>query len=216
MKLAVLTIPMLLIPCQQTPTVDREEPDVVVVKFAWTKHRQNNDLIHSVTDPGPPLNEPVSLQRSPPKNEPPEVRNRRDIQERRAELAAAEQNAAKSASSGRRQDLYELRLEVKNVGTNTIKNIVWEVQPATETVDVALRQYVCAVKAKPNDNKTLEMLSPSPPVKVVSADKKDPEGKVVINRIEYADGSVWKRKGWSILIPQEMTQEMGNGKCIMF
>lgn len=206
---------MLLLSWQQTPTVDREEPDVSVVKFSWSKFRPNNDLIRGASDPGPSLNEPVSMQRSPPKNEPQELRNRRDIQERRAQLAIAE-NAAKSGSSGRQQDYYILRLEVKNVGTNTVKSIVWEVQPEGEPADHDLRQYVCATKSKPNDRKTFEMLSPSAPLKVVSADKKAQEGKVVINRIEYADGSVWKRKGWSILIPPEMTEEMGNGKCLMF
>jgi hypothetical protein len=50
----------------------------------------------------------------------------------------------------------------------------------------------------------------------VSADKKAQEGKVVINRIEYADGSIWKRKGWSVIIPTELTEQMGNGKCMLF
>lgn len=216
MKPAVLMILMLLLPWQQTPTVDREEPDVSVVKFSWSKYRANNDLIRGASDPGPSLNEPVSLQRSPPKNEPQEVRNRRDIQERRAQLAIAEKNAANSANSGRQQDYFALRLELKNVGTSTLKSIVWEVQPEGEPADHDLRQYVCAWKSKPNDHKTFELLSPSAPLKVVNADKKSKYGKVVINRIEYADGSVWKRKGWSILIPAEMTDEMGNGKCMMF
>jgi hypothetical protein len=51
---------------------------------------------------------------------------------------------------------------------------------------------------------------------VVNADKKSQDGKVVINRIEYADGTVWKRKGWSVLIPREMTDQIANGKCVMF
>lgn len=214
MKVLFLTTLVLFVSFQQTPTVDREEADLVVLKFTWHKFRQNSDLIHSVQDPGPAMNEPIRMNPTPPRNEPAEVRNRRDMQERRADMRAAEDNAAQSST--RKQDHYILRLEVKNVGTNVIKNMVWEYQPAARTADYELRQYVCTMKAKPKESKTFQLISPSSPVKVVSADKKSQEGKVVINRIEYADGSVWKRKGWSVLIPQELTDQLENGKCLMF
>jgi hypothetical protein len=204
-----------MLPLQQTPTVDREESDLQVVKFSWTKYRQNGDLIRSVQDPGPSMNEPMAIKPPTSRNEPQEVRNRRDREERRAEMITAERNAAQS-SSPRKQDYYFLRLEVKNVGSNTIKSMVWEYQPSAETAAYDLRQYICTMKAKPKESKTFELMSPVAPVKVVSADKKDQDGKVVINRIEYADGSVWKRKGWSVLIPAELTDQMGNGKCVMF
>ena len=200
----------LLIPLQQLP----EEDDVRVVKFSWSKYRQTSDLIHGADDPGPSMNEPVSVLQPERKNEPAEVKNRRDIQERRADMANAERNA--NISAPRRQDYYSLRLEVKNVGQNTTKSIVWEFQPTVQTVEVEARQYICKMKAKPNESKVFELMSPAAPVKVVSADKKAQEGKVVINRIEYADGSIWKRKGWSVIIPAEMTEQMGNGKCMLF
>jgi hypothetical protein len=171
-------------------------------------------LIHGADDPGPSMNEPVSVLQPERKNEPAEVKNKRDIQERRADLANAERNANNSAP--RRQDYYSMRLEVKNVGQNTTKSIVWEFQPAVQTVDVEAKQFICKMKAKPNESKVFELMSPTSPVKVVSADKKAQDGKVVINRIEYADGTVWKRKGWSVLIPAELTDQMANGKCVMF
>ena len=211
MKVLLLASLILLIPLQQTPTVEREA-DLMVLKFSWSKYRPN-DLVHSALDPGPSLNEPVSMKPPERANEPAEIRNRRDIQERRADLAAAEQNA-KTAPP--RQDYYIMRLEVKNIGTNTIKSMVWEFQPAEATADLELKQYICTIKAKPNESKSFQLMSPVAPVKVINADKKSQEGKVVINRIEYADGSVWKRKGWSVLIPAEMTDQMGNGKCVMF
>jgi hypothetical protein len=214
MKHLILTL-ILLFLWQQTPTVvEREDADLSVVKFSWNKFRQNNDLIHGVEDPGPEMNAPISIKQPERRNEPSELKNRRDMQERRAEMNAAQSNASRPAE--RRHDQYLLRLEVKNIGTNTIKSMVWEYQPAAETADYELRQYVCTMKAKPKENKVFELISPSPPVKVVSADKKAQDGKVVINRIEYADGSVWKRKGWSILIPAEKLAQMKNGQCFMF
>lgn len=214
MKVLLLTTLILLVSFQQTPTVDREEADLVVLKFSWSKFRPNNDLIHSVQDPGPSMNEPIRVNQQTPRNEPQEVRNRRDMQERRADMINAERNATQS--SERKPDQYVLRLEVKNVGANTIKSMVWEYQPTAQTANYELRQYLCTMKAKPNESKTFQLISPSSPVKVVSADKKEQEGKVVINKIVYADGSVWKRKGWSILIPPETTDQLENGKCLMF
>ncbi|HKG48064.1 MAG TPA: hypothetical protein VKB02_15110 [Pyrinomonadaceae bacterium] len=216
MKLLLLTGLLLLIPFQQTPqTVDREQADLAVLKFSWSKYRQNTGLMSSVTDPGPPLNEPVSLKAPERRNETSESRSRRDIQERRAALANADRNGTSSGAPPR-QDYYMMRLEVKNVGQNTTKSIVWEFQPAVQTPDYETKQYVCKIKTKPNESKSFELMSPAAPVKVVSADQKAQEGKVVINRIEYADGTVWKRKGWSVLIPAEMTDQIANGKCVMF
>ena len=209
MKLLLLTTLILFIPWPQMPTVNREEADLAVVKFSWSKYRPNTGLS---LDPGPPLNEPVSAK-LPAKNEPSELRNRRDIQERRADLMRAEQNGK---IPPHQQDYYMMHMEVKNTGENTIKSIVWEFQPTVGNADQELKQYICKIKAKPNESKSFELMTPFAPVKVVSADKKVQDGKVVINRIEYADGSEWKRKGWSVLIPAEMTDQMGNGKCILF
>ena len=212
MKLLPLTTLILLIPLQQMPTVvNREEADLTVVKFSWSKYHPSSNL--SAIDPGPPLNEPVSLKPPSSANEPSRIRSGRDIQERRAAMVMAEQNGK---AVPRQQDYYMMRMEVKNVGDNTIKSIVWEFQPAVQTPDYELKQYICKVKTKPNESKSFELMTPFAPVKVVSADKKAQDGKVVINRIEYADGSIWKRKGWSVIIPAEMTEQMGNGKCMLF
>ena len=197
--------------------MEREDPDLVVVKFNWNKIRMNNDLIHSASDPGPAMNEPISIKPTPPKNESQDVKNRRDMLERRAEMKATVDAAKRPPQKD--ADQYLLQLQVKNVGTNVIKTIVWEYQPSARATQYQLRQYVCNVKAKPQESKKFELLSPSNPVKVIEADAETgqtKDGKVVINRIDYADGTVWKRKGWSVLIPPDTIEGLGNGKCLMF
>jgi hypothetical protein len=217
MKVLLLTVLLVLVPVvQEQKIVEREEPDLVVTKFNWTRFRQNSDLIHSALDPGPAMNEPISIKPQPPRNETQEIKNRRDMNERRAEMRATE-NVAKNTQ--RDVDQYLLRLEVKNVGDGLVKSMVWEYQPATRAVDIELRQYVCTLKAKPKESKRFELVSPFNPMKVVQADAQTGEaksGKVVINQIEYADGTIWKRKGWSVLIPSETINGLGNGKCLMF
>jgi hypothetical protein len=220
MKVLFLTVLLALTPVlqqQQTLVVEREDPDLLVVKFNWTKFRLNNDLIHSAMDPGPAMNEPIRIAPNPPKNEAQELKNRRDMNERRAEMRATT-DVAKNRPK-KNTDQYMLQLEVKNVGTNVIKSMVWEYQPSDKAADYALRQYVCAFKAKPKESKKFQLISEYNPVKVIEADVdtgQTKNGKVVINRIEYADGSVWKRKGWSVLIPHETVNGLGNGKCLMF
>lgn len=220
MKVLILTVLLVLtiVAQQQQPAlIEREEADLVVVKFNWTKVRQNGDLIHSALDPGPPMNEPVRIKPPEQKNESQDLKNRRDMNERRAEMSATVQAARKAPD--RDLDQYLLQLEVKNVGTNVIKSMVWEYQPTAKTAEYELRQYVCTLKAKPQERKRFELVSPTNPVKVIQADApagQSKDGKVVINRIEYADGSVWKRKGWSVLIPSDFTNNMGIGKCVMF
>jgi len=217
MRLILLATLVALLQVQQATTViQREEPDMVVQRFTWNTIRANSDLIHSALDPGPDMNEPVGIKQPQRSNEPQELKNRRDMNERRADMAATV-NAAQSNPP--RQDQYLLRLEVKNVGASVIKSIVWEYQPSSETANYELRQYVCTMKAKPNESKTCEIVSPYNPGKVVQADAKTgqaKDGKVVINRIEYVDGSIWKRKGWSVLIPSDFTDKMGLGKCVAF
>src|ERR1051326_4224834 len=96
MKLVLLTTLLTLLQVQQGPTIiQREDPDVVVQKFSWDTIRANSDLIHSALDPGPSMNEPVGIAPPPRANEPQEVKNRRDMNERRADMAAAV-GAAKS------------------------------------------------------------------------------------------------------------------------
>lgn len=218
MKALFLTVLLTLIPVfqQQQQIVDRAEPDLIVTKFNWSRFRQNSDLIHSASDPGPPMNEPIRIAPQPARNEAQEIKNRRDMSERRVELRGTE-NIAKSTK--RNVDQYLLELEVRNVGTNIIKAIVWEYHATERAADYELRQYVCTMKAKPKESKKFELVSPFNPIKVVQADAQTGEaksGKVVINRIDYADGTIWKRKGWSVLIPSETIDGLGNGKCLMF
>jgi len=217
MKVILLLIVLALLPLVQDPPVKTDTSVLQVVKFSWTKNRENSDLIHGVDDP-PSMNEPVSLSRGPAKNEPDAVRNNRDLSQRRADMIVSERNAANSTKRG--SDFYVLRLAVKNTGTQLTKNFIWEINSEADAKDYEPRQYVCGLKVKPNETKTIELNTPFNPAKVVTAsDKKsDPSkgSKATINRIEFADGSIWKRSGWSILIPKELTEGLENGKCVAF
>jgi len=201
---------------QQQPTVD--DPDLVVTKFNWSRLRQSSNLIHGVDNPSSSMNEPVTIPRPERANEPQELKNRRDLNQRRAEMAINDINAARSADKSR-PDVYVMHIMLRNAGENLIKSFVWELQPTVVTPDYEPRQYVCSVKAKPRESKSFEIVTPFAPVKVVSASGEkanEKDGKVVINQIEYENHPVWKRKGYRILVPPEVSASLEAGRCLVF
>jgi len=97
--------------------------------------------------------------------------------------------------------LYEYRLRVRNVGSKKVKALLWEyrvVDAPASTAPAARRLFMCTEELKPGESKRLRAWTPSAPVTVVSADAAGgtPKAEAVINRVEYADGTVWQRAGW--------------------
>ncbi len=95
--------------------------------------------------------------------------------------------------------LYEAK--VKNAGEKTIRMIVWEytlIDPDTE-VQVGRHQFTDTSKIRPGKTANLIGYTATPPTSILQATKtgKASEHKyserVVINRIEYDDGSFWQR-----------------------
>jgi hypothetical protein len=217
MKLFLTLMLLLLAVMSQAQTGVQESPDLVVLKFSCDRYETGGHMIRSVQDPDPPMNEPISINQQV-RNEPQEVKNRRDMQERRLDLRNAEINA--SLSSKPQSKVYVYRLQVKNASTRSVKSFAWTYQP-TSTPDPLDRQFYCVVKAKPNENKEFELFSPLAPSMVVDASKagnkigKGSPANVIINQIEYMDGSVWRRKAWNPkTFPAESTQKVESGKCI--
>ena len=125
------------------------------------------------------------------------------VDSRSAEL---ERNVRESRAPRRKAvDGFAYRVKVRNAGAKVIEVLFWEYQ-FTETANpanVARRQFLCGVNIKPDKEKELQAFSPSGPGAVISVGSlSDKTGnlsqeKVVINRVEYADGSIWQRKDWN-------------------
>jgi hypothetical protein len=95
--------------------------------------------------------------------------------------------------------LYEAK--IKNAGKKTIKMIVWEYllfDPETE-VQIGRHQFTATSKIRPGKTANLVGYSSTPPTSILQAKKVGKESankyaeRVVINRIEYDDGSFWQR-----------------------
>jgi predicted Holliday junction resolvase-like endonuclease len=95
---------------------------------------------------------------------------------------------------------YVYEAKFKNNAEKEIQTIAWDYvffDPNTKQ-EVGRRQFVSKTSIKAGKTKTLTMRSPTPPTETVDAAKSDKNHReqyseqIVIQRIEYKDGTTWK------------------------
>ena len=119
--------------------------------------------------------------------------------------AALEKSVAESrAPKPKPMDGYAYRIKVENTIKKVVEIVFWEYQfqdPATPD-QVSRRQFLCGVDIQSGKTKELEGFSLSGPSDVVDVKTLNSgaafKESVVINRIEYSDGTVWQRKAWNL------------------
>lgn len=215
MRPALCLIFVALVVAIQAQTETEKTASLVVVKFNCGIYREPNNVVRSVQEPDQPM-EPIRAMPVPPRNESAVEKSRREMNEQRVALRSVELNAALSANKGVK--LYFYHLEIKNIGSRKVKSFAWEYQ-SSGVSDPSDRQFYCAVNAKPNDKKEFHLLAPFAPSRVVDASsagqETDKKGLVVINKVEYTDGSIWVRPGWKqATFSAEFTEKVGIGQCI--
>jgi hypothetical protein len=191
----------------QSGAVSVDGSSVVVLSHKWSKSRQ------IVTNPETGNTAPASamipanknFERTRRVNDPAGVRDpNADTIDGRS--AAMEKNVQEALSPKTRPvDGIAYRVKVQNASTKVVEVLFWEYQ-FTETsnpTNVMRRQFLCGVNIKPKKEKELQSFGVSGPSNVISAESLANksgnlyEEKVVINRVEYADGSIWQRKDWN-------------------
>lgn len=119
--------------------------------------------------------------------------------------AALEKSVAESrAPKPEPVDGYAYKIRVQNPGPKVVEAIFWEYRfydPATPN-QVARRQFLCVVNIGAEKGKELEGFSrfgPSDVVNVNTLGSGTPfKEEVLINRVEYTDGSLKQRKTWNL------------------
>jgi len=102
-------------------------------------------------------------------------------------------------------DGFGYRVKLQNLSTKALDKVVWEYQfiDAASNGSPSRRQFLCAVKIGPDKIKEIEAFSVAGPGHVVSvkaaagAPANPFQEKVVINRVQYGDGTIWSRKDWN-------------------
>jgi hypothetical protein len=192
----------------QNDAVPNNGSQIVVRDFKWSKSRQTVETLNpTATAPAAamiPANK--NFERNRRANEPAGVRDP-NVDTLDGRSAALEKSVQESrAPKPKPVDGFAYRVKVQNAGAKTIEVVFWEYQfkETANPTTVARRQFLCGVNIKPDKEKELQAFSTLGPSDVISvgslANKSGGnlfEEKVVINRVEYADGSIWQRKDWN-------------------
>jgi hypothetical protein len=195
-----------------TPFQDGAAPDdgssVVVLSFKWSKSRQTITVQDNTATTVPAAAVIPSIKnphRSVRVNDPLGTKDpNADSVDGRA--AALEKNVQDSRKAPPKQlDGFAYKVKVQNAGKKVIEIVFFEYQftEAASPTNMTRRQFLCGVNIKPGKEKELLAFSLSGPRDVISVESlgnKDSnlfQEKVVINRVEYSDGSIWQRKDWN-------------------
>ena len=185
--------------------ITTEDSPLTVTQFKWSRARR------AIQTPEAEGNAPAramipqnrNFSRNQRINEPQGVRDpNADTLDGRS--AALEKSVAESrAPKSQPMDGYAYRIKVQNPGTKVVEIVFWEYQfydPANPN-QVARRQFLCGVNIPAGKGKELEGFSLSAPSDVVDVKTLDSgtpfKENVLINRVEYSDGSIWQRKAWN-------------------
>ena len=206
-NLMLLPLLLMFVAPTQNPPVPQDGSAVVVVGFKWSKSRQVPEKLAPVVSTAAPamIPENRNYAKNARANNPTGARdpNEDTIDGRHAALEKINQEA--QTPSGKAVDGFAYRAKIQNASTRVIEIVFWEYQftdPANAAI-MTRRQFLCGVNIKPSKDKELQAFSVSGPSDVVSVQALANNSgnafqeRVVINRVEYADGTIWQRKDWN-------------------
>jgi hypothetical protein len=191
----------------QNTVVTGDSSSVIVLDSRWYKSREAVEKQEPVsTGPAAAMTQAnKNFERNRRINDPAGVRdpNADTVDARSAALEKSVQESRTPAPKP--VDGFAYRAKVKNGSAKIIEIVFWEYQFKEKANPTTLvrRQFLCGVNIKPDKEKELQAFSVSGPSDVInvkslgnkSGDMFDE--RVVINRVEYSDGTIWQRKDWN-------------------
>jgi hypothetical protein len=205
----LLPLVLMLVPQTQnaTPSKDsaatKDVPVVTVLSFKWSRIRTT---VKAEPVGVTPAREMIADNKSYPRN----ARVNQPVGQRDpnedtidGRSAAIEKIVQESRTAPAKSlDTFAYEAKIQNGSKKAIDVVFWEYQfidPAAATP--TRHQFLCGANLKPAKEKELKAISLSGPSNVVSVETLASGStrfleRVLINRVEYADGSIWQRKDW--------------------
>lgn len=196
----------LLIPYQTVNSPDESSP-LAVVNYKWSRARRNIEApaVQNTAKAQEMIPQNRNFARNARINDPQGVRDpNQDTLDGRS--AAMEKSVQESRTAKpKAQEGFAYKIKVQNSAKKPVEIVFWEYQfedPADTSI-LARRQFLCGVNIPGEKSKELEGFSLSGPnvvnVSTLANKTESPfKERVLINRVEYSDGSIWQRKGWSL------------------
>jgi hypothetical protein len=207
-NLLLLSLLLIFISPSQEKVVSDNGSLVVVLGSKWTKSRhkiKNPETAATVAPAAAMTAADKNFERNRRINDPAGARDpNADTLDARS--AALEKIVQESRSPKEKiVDGFSYRAKIQNASNKVVEIVFWEYQfkEKANPERVGRRQFLCAVNIKPDKEKELLGFSLSGPSNVISVDSLANKSgnlfdeKVVINRVEYADGSIWQRRDWN-------------------
>ena len=202
----LLSILAIVLPNQNAANSDNGS-SVVVVSAKWSKSRLTTEQAQANSTYVAPASAVTQVNKNYEKR-----RVNASIGERDPEADTTDGRAAQldrivqeaRTPQSKAVDGYAYRVKLKNSGARVIEILFWEYQfsEPSDASTMVRRQFLCSVNLKPSKEQEVLAFSLAGPSDVVSvvtlADKagNSLRENVVINRVEYADGSIWQRRDW--------------------
>lgn len=205
MRTLLLPLLFLIFVSSVQNTGSQEASPVMVFEFSWSRSRVTIQESEHAGSGSTASTTPVNrgFDRTPRVDDPVREPNIDTLAGRGAALEQAVQESRKPRPKP--VDGFAYRTKVKNDGTKATEVLFWEYQFTTTANpgEMTRRQFLCRVKIKPNKAKELRSFSLLGPGDVISVENLANKSaspfqeKVVINRVEFADGSMWQRSDWN-------------------
>lgn len=207
--ITLLLLLLLILPVEQNQVAVDDESALAVLAFKWSKTRQVIEQLDQTGTTAPaaamiPANKNFARQQRINAQAGDRDPNADTLDGRSAQM---EKNVQASRSSAPKEvDGFAYRIKVQNTSAKMIEILFWEYTfiESAAPASVTRRQFLCGVKIKPEKSAEVKAFSLSGPSDVINVGTlaKPPANafgeKVVINRVEYADGSIWQRRGWRL------------------
>ena len=189
MKPFLVLISIVLIATAATVQTGAGNSDIEVREFSWSYYKAG----HAARSDFPEATRTREEIRER------EMLNRDSIENRSRDMRVFENRARRDSVNSKPVDIYGYKVTLRNNGTRVVKVVFWDYQfsDPTDPENPSNRQFRCVVKISPRKSATMEALSYQPPIRVVRADGgQSLKENLVINRVEFSDGSSWQRPEW--------------------
>ena len=207
----LLSLVLMWVPQTQNSTPPKESstlkdaPLIAVLSFKWSRIRKT---VKTEVVNGAPAREMIADNKNYPRN----ARVNQPVGQRDpnedtidGRSAAIEQIVQESRTPPPKSvDTFSYEAKILNGSKKSIEVVFWEYQfidPANGRP--ARHHFLCGVNLKAGKEKEMLASSLSGPSDVVSVGSLGTDSgkrfheQVLINRVEYADGSIWQRKDWN-------------------
>ena len=200
LSIALLLSTMMVVADAQVDVLPQDNSGVVILKHNWTKQRRGWEK-DPFSGPIENVDEMRARARAEKRIEDAKRGNPAEVDKLKREAKADAAIVATQHRNTRSRYIFVYKVTVKNASPKTIKRIDWDyvfLEGSTEQ-EIDRRQFTSDESVTPGKTRELTIVIDRPPTKTISVNdlnkgERERLGeKVVVMRIEYADGSAWQR-----------------------